>query len=186
MRRIFALACSLSLAALSAQAGERLLVPELSGWKTLNSAFDRSAEISELIPGLEDSETWTRRLSVHAFRGSPMSAAEFLSGIEPRSDEVCDSILAEPVRPERLGEAPAGRRVVSCGRYKGDGKGSYTLYFAIRGREALYVVARSWRGGPFRPGQAPVAPTELADWNAHLDGVRLCDTGDPARPCPKP
>jgi hypothetical protein len=185
MGRVFVLVLPMLLACASAQAGERLLVPELPGWKTLDSVADRSAEVTEMIPGLEDSRTWTRRLSVHAFRGSPMTAGQFLAGLEPRSGEVCDSILAEPVKPQRLAGAEAGRRVVSCGRYKGDGKGSYALYLAVRGREALYVVARSWRGNPFRPGQPPVAVTELDDWNAYLDGVRLCDTNDLSRPCPK-
>ena len=167
-------------------AEERLLIPELPGWKIIDTHTDAVADVTEMIPSGETADAWTRRFTIQAFRGSPMSAATFLDGLVARTDEVCEGSAAEPVRPISIPGAEAARRAIACGRYKGDGRGMYTLFTAIRGSRALYVLARSWRGEPFHPGVVPPVPAaELPDWIANADAVRLCDSGDPARPCPK-
>ena len=168
------------------RAGERLLVPELMGWRVISTHNDQFADVSELIPPSQSEEDWTRRLTVQAFRGGKMDAGEYLDGLIPRTEEVCDSIVAEPIQRTPLAGFEGGRRSIACGRYQGDGKGSYTLFFAIRGHEALYVLARSWRGEAFKPQTgSPVPAQEFADWQALFDGVRICDTADSARPCPR-
>jgi len=186
MRRVIAAIAFLVAVASPARAGERLLIPEMPGWKVIDTHNDSVADVTELIPAAETAETWTRRFTVQAFRGSPMSASAFLDGLVARTDEVCDGIKAEPVRPIVVPGAEAARRAIGCGRYKGDGKGSYTLFTAVRGARALYVLSRAWRGEPYRvAGPLPVPAGELAEWAATADAVRLCDADDPARPCPK-
>jgi len=168
-----------------AVAAERLLVPELSGWKVVDSHTDGVADVTELIPAGESAETWSRRVTVQAFRVSAMGANAFLDGLAARTEEVCDGFAADPIRPLRMPGAEAGRRTIACGRYKGDGKGVYTLFTAVRGANALYVLSRAWRGEPYHPGGTPpVAAAELAEWAAMSDAVRLCNSDDPARPCP--
>lgn len=181
---------ALSVAALLAAAGpvrarERLLVPELPGWTVADTHADPVAEVTELVPSGQTSDTWTRRLTVQAFIGSPMSAGEFLDGLAPHTAEVCEGFLAGPVVPAASPGVEGGRRTITCGKYRGDGRGSVTLFYVLRGKSALFVLARAWRGDPFKPDASPVDPAELAEWNALFDGVRLCDTEDPARPCPQ-
>lgn len=173
------------LSSLPAGAVERLLVPQLAGWKVVVLHSDPGAELTEQIPEFEMPETWTRRISVEAFRGAGNSVASFLEMVGRRSTEICDTSSADTPRLGRLGSAEAGSRSVACGRYRGDGKGTYTLYYAIRGRDAFYVVSRSWRGDPFAMDRVPVGAQELADWIAYMRAITLCDTADPARACPK-
>ncbi len=186
MRRaaVFAFA-TLLLLPLPAPAAERLLVPDLPGWTVIDTHTDSVTDVSELVPGTESADVWTRRLSVQAFRTTPMAVAEFLDGLVPRTREVCDDFAAGPIVPSPVDGVDGGRRTIACGRYHGDGRGSFTLFYAIRGRAALYVLARAWRGDPFVSAAPPLSDSELADWNSFFDGVRLCDTDDPAHPCPK-
>ncbi len=187
MRRAAAIGLTTVIIALAAPAGahERLLVPELPGWRVVSSHTDATADVSELIPGHETDESWTRRFTVQAYRNSPMTVAAFLDGLADRAAEACDGSAVEPINPVAVGIMEAGRRGVACCRYHGDGKGSYSLFYALRGRDALYVVAFAWRGTPFRPGTLPMALSELADWNSELDHVSLCDDSDPNLPCPR-
>jgi len=187
MRRLAAAIAFLLAVAPPAIAGERLLIPEMPGWKVIDTHNDSVAEVSELIPSNETPDTWTRRFTIQAFRGTAMTAAAFLDGVVARTEEVCDGIHAEPVRPVIVSGAEAARRGIGCGRYKGDGRGSYTLFTAVRGGRALYVLSRAWRGEPYRAdGPPPVPAAELAEWTATADSIRLCDSDDPARPCPRP
>lgn len=180
--RLLALVLML-LPGLPAGAVERLLVPQLPGWKSVVVHSDAGGEITEQIPEGETPETWTRRISVEAFRGISHSVPAFLEMVGKRSAEICDSSSADTPRLGKLGTAEAGSRSVACGRFKADGRGTYTLYYAIRGRDAFYVISRSWRGEPYAVDRVPVAQQELSDWIAYLRAVSLCDTNDPARAC---
>lgn len=186
--RGFALILALLLtAAAPAVAGERVLVPDMVGWKVVDNHAEPDIETTDLIPAEEAPDSWTRRLSIQAYRGATMSAEEFLEGLVERTDEVCDGIFAEPVQRSTVDGAPAGRRGIACGRYRGDGKGSYTLFFAIRGTRALYVLAAAARGAPFSPGvgTSPMPETERAEWLGRFGDVHLCNTVDTAHPCPR-
>lgn len=166
-----------------AQASERLQVPQLAGWKVVASVNDPAGESTDLIPQAETAENWTRRITVQAFRGVPLSAPAFLEQVVQKTAEVCDGATAGPPSLGKVSGLEAGSRTVACGRYKGDGRGTFTLHYVIRGRDALYVVNRMWRGEPFNPGASPMAAAELQDWTAYVGAIEVCDTRDPGRPC---
>jgi hypothetical protein len=173
----------LVLSARAAVAAEKLQVPLLPGWKVIASLTDRNGEATELIPGVEAAESWTRRATIQAFRGTPLTAAAFLDTVVTKTSQVCEQASAGPSSLGMVGGREAGSRTVTCGRYKGDGRGSMTLYFVVRGKSAFYVVSRAWRGEPFAQGTVPVAAAELAEWVAYMNAIDLCDTKDPNRPC---
>ncbi|CAA7611790.1 hypothetical protein [Magnetospirillum sp. UT-4] len=183
MRGKSALALAMVLLTVPAAAAERLQVPQLAGWKVVTGVVDRAGEATDLIPASETPETWTRRATVQGFRGVGLTVAGFLDQVVAKTAEVCDGAAAGPASLGTVSGAEAGSRTVACGSYKGDGRGSYTLYYAIRGREAFYVVSRSWRGAPFAVGTVPVPAPELAEWAAWVHGLDLCDTRDANRPC---
>jgi hypothetical protein len=184
MGRLFLYAAAVFLIVPAAFASERLQVPQLTGWKTVSSISDNAGQSTELIPASETPDNWTRRVTVQAFRGVSMTVGDFLSQSADKTAAVCEAASAgRPSLGMVSGGAPAGSRTVACGRYKGDGRGTYMLYFVVRGREAFYVVSRYWRGAPFDLGQNPVPPDEMRDWISFADKVDICDTADPARPC---
>lgn len=164
-------------------ASERLQVPHLEGWKVLSSVSDASGEATDMIPVTEDGQNWTRRISVQAFRTVPLTVAGFLDQVISQAEPVCDNASAGPASMGRVSGLEAGSRTLACGKYKGDGHGTFVLHFVIRGREAFYVVSRMWRGAPFALGQVPVPAAELATWRDYADAITVCDTSDPVRPC---
>lgn len=167
----------------AAQAAERLQVPQLPGWKVVVTVNDRAGEASELILETETPETWTRRVTIQAFRGVPMTVTNFLDQVVQKTDEVCDGATAGPASLGKVSGADAGTRTLACGRYKGDGRGSFTLHYVIRGQEALYVITRIWRGTPFNPATMPIGTGELAEWRDYVNAITLCDTQDSKRAC---
>lgn len=183
MWRLIGAAMMMAGAMAPAVAAERLQVPQLAGWKVIANVADRAGEVTELIPEAELADTWSRRVTIQAFRGVAMTVRAFLDQVVEKTVAVCDAAAAGQPSLGTVAGAEAGSRTVACGRYKGDGKGSYTLYYVIRGSEAFYVVSRSWRGQPFPAGSTPVPPDELTGWAAYVDALDLCDTKDPRRPC---
>lgn len=166
-----------------ARASERLQIPQMPGWKVIANIADRAGESTDLIPAGETPETWTRRITIQAFRGVPLTVPAFLEQVVQRTAEVCDGATAGPAALGKVSGLDAGTRSVACGRYKGDGRGTFTLHYVIRGREALYVINRMWRGEPFNPSTTPIAADELRDWTDYVDAIEVCDGRDPARPC---
>lgn len=167
----------------AASASERLQVPQLPGWKVVATVADRTGESTDLIPSNETADTWTRRATVQAFRGVALTVPDFLDQVVQKTAEVCDGATAGPPSLGKVSGLDAGTRSVACGRYKGDGRGTFALHYVIRGREALYVVTRLWRGEPFNPATTPIAADELRDWTDYVGAIEVCDTRDPARPC---
>lgn len=176
-----ALAASL-LPSLTVQAAERLQVPQIPGWVVVSSVHDANGESTELIPEGQTRDGWTRRIAVQAFRAVTLGATDFLDQVVQQTAPVCDAAAAGPASPGRVNGAPAGSRAVACSRYKGDGMGTYTLYFVVRGRSALYVVSRIWRGPAFDPAQSPVDAAEMQDWIAYMNSIDLCGY-DSAQTC---
>ncbi|MBR9973047.1 hypothetical protein [Magnetospirillum sulfuroxidans] len=183
MRRIVSACLALIAVAAPAGAAERLQVPQLVDWKVLSAVADKTGEATELIPADETGETWTRRVSVQAFRGVPLTVQAFLDQAVSNAAGVCEAAAAGPSSLGRVSGYEAGSRTIACGKYKGDGHGTYVLHFVIRGREALYVVSRMWRGAPFGLGAVPVPDAELAQWRAYADAIDVCDTADSRHPC---
>jgi hypothetical protein len=166
------------LIAAQAEAGERLLVPQLAGWTQIEEENGAGIQSSSFVPQGETSQDWHMRLTVQAYPGTGLTALGFLDQVVERIDESCEGSSAGPIATAPLTGHEAGRRVIRCGRYLGDGMGLVTLYYAIRGRQALYVVARSWRGEPFKVGQdQPVSEAEIGRWGRSLDPIKLCDDG---------
>lgn len=178
-----AMAAAMLLLGGGARAAERLQVPELVGWKVVSNVADRTGEATELIPANETRDTWTRRVTVQAFRGVPLGVPDFLEQLLKRTVDVCEGATAGPPSMGVVGGAKAGTRTVACGRYKGDGRGTFSLFLVIRGQDALYVVSRLWRGEPFDPSRMPISAAELQEWSDFVGAVDLCDSRDPNRPC---
>lgn len=174
---------TMTVGAAAAAASERLQVPQLPGWKVVANVADATGESTDLVPPDETADTWTRRVTVQAFRGVPITVSTFLDQVVQRTAEVCDGATAGPPSLGKVGNAEAGTRSVACGRYKGDGRGTFTLHYVIRGQEAFYVVTRLWRGEPFTPTVTPISAQELQEWTDYVGAIDLCDSKDPNRPC---
>ncbi|HLO76539.1 MAG TPA: hypothetical protein VK196_08800 [Magnetospirillum sp.] len=186
--RLPLLALAAILAALPAQAqqqvGERLLMNAPAGWSAIPIQRGEKMVISRLFPPGESDKQWTQAITVQAYPGSEQSARSFVEGIIAYSRDNCEAAGPGPVSETQNNGYPAATVTVTCTRGP-SGLGGFALVQAIRGRDALYVVQRQWRGPAFGKDQNPAFPPNmLKDWGEFAKTVSLCDPRNGKHPCP--
>lgn len=186
----FAIAAAfLALAALPAaaqqQMGERLLMNAPAGWSAIPIQRGDKMVISRLFPPGEGEKQWNQAITVQMYPNSEQSARAFIEGIVAYSRDNCEAAGPGPVNEAQNNGYPTATVTITCTKGRTSGLGSFALVQAIRGREALYVVQRQWRGPPFGRDQNPAFPPEmLKDWGEFARTVSLCDTRSSKHPCP--
>lgn len=187
--RLRFLAAAALLAALPAQAqqqfGERLLMNAPAGWSNVPVQRGEKMVVSRLFPPGEGEKQWTQAITIQMYPTSEQSARSFVEGIISYSRDNCEAAGPGPVTETQNNGYPAATVTVTCTRGRTSGLGSFALIQAIRGRDALYVVQRQWRGPAFGRNQEPAFPPDmLKEWGEFARTVSLCDTRDSAHRCP--
>lgn len=167
--------------------GEQLLVPLPPGdWVVGHSAAEGNRLTTEYVPRGQTVEDRTQMLTVQIFRGDPTPALAFLERAKAvaEREQPCDLTDFSIVGSRKVNGYDGSRAQLFCTRGKRTDKGEITFLQALRGRDSLYVVQRAWRGPAYTTRSLPVTPDDIAAWNTHLNRVSVCDSRDPARPCP--
>ncbi|MGE5476589.1 MAG: hypothetical protein ACM3Q1_08055 [Bacteroidales bacterium] len=186
--RLPAVAAALVLAAAPAMAeqfiGERLLMNAPQGWGAIPIQRGEKMVISRLFPPGENDKQWTQAITVQMYPGSDQSPRSFVEGIISYSRDNCEAAGPGPVNEGQNNGYPTAVVTVTCTKGP-SGMGGFALVQAIRGRDALYVVQRQWRGPAFARDQNPAFPPNmLKDWGDFAKTVSLCDSRDVKHPCP--
>ncbi len=172
------------------QEGEHLYInfkAMLPGWTLLPTQRGQNVELTEIVAPGQNQQNWTDQVAVNILYGTPNQTPQDL--LEQRKQLIqreCEEVQAGPVAPAIENGYETALRAVACTKTKRWGKGEVSLFKAWRGREAMYLVARSWRGPPFGKNERPVPAETTLQWLAFIQSVVLCDTRDPKRPCPVP
>jgi len=192
-RRATIVGCALALfagGALAQGAGEHLYVNlkcKLPGWTALPTLHSSSLELTAIVPPGQNGQNWTDQVAVETFYGPPQrSAQELMAERVEQIDRECEDTAVGPVSPVVENGYDTAMRAVACTKAKKLGQGEVTLYKAWKGRDAMYLVARSWRGHPFDKAHVPVPPETTLQWLAFVQSIVLCDSRDPQHPCPDP
>lgn len=190
-RALLALGAALLLApaaVLAQQDGEHLYInfrATLPGWTLLPTQHGHDVELTEIVPPGQNQQNWTDQVAVNILYGTPnQTAQDLLAQRVQLIQRECDDSQAGPVAPMIENGYETALRAVACTKAKRWGKGEVSLFKAWRGRDAMYLVARSWRGPPFGRNERPVPPETTVQWLAFIQAIVLCDTRDPKRPCP--
>lgn len=167
------------------QAGERLLMHAPAGWSAIPLQRGEKMVISRLFPPGENEKQWTQAITVQMYPGSDQSPRSFIENIIAYSRDNCEAVGPGPVNENQNNGYPAANVTITCTKGRTSGLGSFALIQAIRGRDALYVVQRQWRGPAFGKDQNPAFPPDmLKDWGDFSKTVGLCDGRDSRHPCP--
>lgn len=177
------------MTALPAQAqqqyGERLLINPPAGWSAVPVQRGEKMVVSRLFPPGEGEKQWSQAITVQMYPGSEQSARAFVEGIIAYSRDNCEAAGPGPVTESQNNSYPAATVTITCTKGRTSGLGSFALIQAIRGRDALYVVQRQWRGPAFGRNQEPAFPPNmLKEWGEFAKTVGLCDTRNSKHPCP--
>ena len=81
---------------------------------------------------------------------------------------------------------PTAVRLLVCDHNDVIDMGQITLVKAISGNDRRYVISRARRVPSFDAASAapPISQAEIGAWSQHLRLLTLCDTRNPAHPCP--
>lgn len=189
MRRLPILAAVLAVVATPAAAqqqfGERLLMNAPAGWSAVPIQRGEKMVVTRLFPPGESDKQWSQAITVQMYPGLDQSARAFVEGIIAYSRDNCEAAGPGPVSEGQNNGYPSATVTITCTKGRASGLGSFALIQAIRGREALYVVQRQWRGPAFGKDQNPAFPPDmLKEWGEFARTVGLCDSRTSKHACP--
>jgi hypothetical protein len=173
----FALAAALAAGAPAhAIENENLLVSLPNGYKVGYQKTTPKGAISEMIPAAETVENWTEMVTVQIFlntRGvNPTLYRDRMQKVW--SNACADSEFAKVSDGIENGYA-ALTWMQKCPVNPQSGKPEHTLLKAVQGRDSFYLVQKAFK---FEP-----SAEQRREWDRFLEGVRVCDTRLPSRPC---
>jgi hypothetical protein len=156
----------------------------LPGWTVIPTQRGGNVELTEIVPPGQDRQNWTDQVAVNIVYGAQENPPDLLAERFRAIQAECQETSLGPVSPSMENGYPTALRAVACTKVKKWSQGEVSLYKAWKGKDGMYLVARSWRGAPFDKGKVPVPPETTLKWLAFIQSVVLCDTQDPKRPCP--
>jgi len=179
------LALMFAVPAAAALQGENLLVPPLAGWQQAYKAAGNGKNMVEYVPAGETADNWTEMATIEVFLDS--------GGYDPAVLEQkvvegfrlnCEALHVDDLGGGMASKLPAKRWLTYCSKVKGLGVGEITYFEAISGKTNFYLIQRSWRGAPFDIASPPITQTKVKEWEQYMNGLAVCDSRDPTRPCP--
>ena len=182
--RMLALSCTASLCVAGlAQAqvrvdAENLIFTPPTNFKVGFHSSKGPVSITEFVPGDQNVETWTEMVTVQVFRAVPATAAEFLQTIGGRFVKACTGTTTKGISTGNANGYVVSMLVLKCPNNPATGKPETTIFRAIRGGDALYLVQHAWRA------MASDQDTDLA-----IEDLRrtvVCDTRTAEHPCSIP
>jgi hypothetical protein len=171
----------------TSQPTERLVMIPPEGWTGGGASSGRNVVSTHMFPPGQTSENWTEMLTIQVIADPRAEARAFVQRVVDASRAGCDAAGPSPATEGMTNDYPVATLTVTCTRGHQTGKGGIVAVKAIRGKQALFVVERLWRGPAFgRDDGPPISKATLLEWSAFLRSVSLCDQADPARhPCPR-
>lgn len=165
--------------------GEVYIAGLPSGW-TLG--FQESNEIGhhlEWVPDGQAPKDWRDMIAYQLFpKLIELDPDQFLTKMADHYADSCEQVLATDIEGTPNNGYAGALRVLACTRNKVTGLGEVTLFRAVMGERAFYVVQRAWRMDPFEPDAIPVTGEQLDAGRKLIEYGVACRNNTPQRPCP--
>lgn len=184
MRAIVALAVAsfLWLGGLTARAqplqDENLLLVPPAGFEVGHHQDSRDGvTLIEWVPAGETVQNWSEMVTVLVFRKRPdLDPEGFLRLLQDKWLADCRGGARSPVTRSNLNGYVSATMLTRCPLFPSTGKPETTIYRAIKGKDAFYMVQRALR--------AAGSPAEVERLRAYMADVSACDTRSREHPCP--
>ncbi len=172
------LGCGSAIAEQPALNAENLIVSHPGDFKVGYDSHDANKSITEFVPAQESVADWTRMLTVQVFRHAKVQAAAFLQGVGKGYVGACPgtTVQGNGIRNGQVNGYVVSMLFLQCPRNPATGKPETTIFRAIKGNDALYVVQQAWRAVP--------AQQDVDEAMQALSRVMVCDTRASEHPCP--
>jgi len=162
-----------------AQLKEETLVAAIPpGFKIGSQTSHERLTTLEWVAESETVQNWTELVTVQVDRGPSLTTpAQFLQKVAEKSLHACKGGAANAILDGQANGYPVSMLLVSCPLNTATGKPESSVFRVIRGHDALYSVAKTFRFAPSKE--------QLGQLMKYLDSVNVCDPRQTEHPCPK-
>jgi len=180
MRIVPILVCLLlaaTLAPASAIESEKLIVSIPQAYTLGFNNRKDNMTIEEYVTGGQTVDNWTELVTVQIFQGmKSVRPDEFRGRMEALWDKACPNSSVQSVARGVENGYPTNTWMMDCPVNPKTNQKEITWFKALAGKDTFYVVQKAYK--------FPPAQEQIAQWNAWLKRVTLCDTGRRDRACP--
>ena len=143
-------------------------------------------KMQSFVPAGETADIWSEMATIEVFldRGGypprPGSQEQVNEGLRLN----CEALHVDDLGSGTVNGLPAMRWMAYCSKLHQYGSGEIDMFQAVSGKSNFFLIYRAWRGAAFDLAHPPVAAPMIKEWEQYMSGVAVCDSRDPARPCP--
>jgi hypothetical protein len=165
--------------------GEILLAAPPAGWVETGAMQTPVLRMAEYGPAEETGEI-VERLTFEAQQGQPLpDPIEFVLAVARDLEARCTAFEDINISSGFENGYPTSVRLMFCPVFSNAPHGQVVMAKAIQGNEQFYVITRRLQVPPMQDTGQPLTAQEMAEWTAHLKGIRVCDTRSADNPCPE-
>ncbi|MDZ7669250.1 MAG: hypothetical protein U5Q16_07425 [Gammaproteobacteria bacterium] len=165
--------------------GEILLAEPPQGWVETGAMQTPVLRMAEYGPP-DEPEGRVERITFEAQEGKPLpDPIEFVQAVSRDLEASCKGFEGINISSGFENGYPTSVRLMICPELESSPHGQVVMAKAIQGNDEFYVITRRLRVPPMRGDGQPLTAQEMAEWTAHLKGIRLCDTRSDEFPCPE-
>jgi len=165
--------------------GEILLADPPQGWVEPGAMQTPVLRMAEYGPP-DGPEGRVERVTFEAQEGKPLpDPIDFVLAVSRDLEASCKGFEDINISSGFENGYPTSVRLMICPQLQSTPQGQVVMAKAIQGNDEFYVITRRLRVPPMRGDGQPLTAQEMAEWTAHLKGIRLCDTRSDDYPCPE-
>ncbi|MEQ6289817.1 hypothetical protein ACFPAG_04240 [Vogesella sp. GCM10023246] len=134
--------------------------------------------MTEMVPTAQSAQHWDEMITTQVFQGLKVTSPQAFRDIMVKQwDFACPGSGYDVVADGRENGYPYALWFLACPNNPATGRPENTWFKSIQGRDSFYVIQKAFK---FSPSKAQLLP-----WLQYLRSVQLCDSRQPASPCPK-
>lgn len=165
--------------------GEILLAAPPAGWVETGAMQTPVLRMAEYGPA-DETEGIVERLTFEAQQGQPLpDPIEFVLAVARDLEARCTAFEDINISSGFENGYATSVRLMICPVVQDASHGQVVMAKAIQGNEEFYVITRRLQVPPMQNSGQPLTAQEMAEWTAHLKGIRVCDTRSAENPCPE-
>lgn len=156
---------------------ERLLISVPAGYTVADRQENGSQLSAELVPSDQSADNWRDRLVIQVFAQKPVKTpAAFRRALTAHWRVRCPGAESAPIRDGHENGYAFAVWMLACDHSATTDGREFAWFKAIQGRDAFYLVQRSFAYAPARE--------TVRRWMRYLHAIEVCDSRIPERACP--
>ena len=155
--------------------GEFFMASIPDGWLALPRATKAQQTSAEWLPQGQTVENWTDMITVQVFPGwAEGDVSTFLEGLAEIYKQNCEVSGATPLLKDQVNGFLTGFRLINCTRDLTRNSGEVSLFRALIGKNAAYLIQRVFRVPEFEIGAKPVTDEAMVQAYGSISSIGAC------------